>query len=625
MSTDDLGAESSQATSNVRKRRRAAQACNICRVRKIRCDGREPCETCSTTGQACAYGAEPNTQSKSDLILEGILRVEKTLQEMNMRNSKVTSPGILSGYLRDENIISTPLSYGGPETRSRHIVSQSPITSGPNIHNAILSSFHTSTTESVLEWSCFDHVPSIRQSYVSIFGLEQSRPPIAERTTARIPFVSGSDLNNIINSFQHSVNFWYPTMSMQKMNHLRSRIMEGYEDNTTTTCLAFLMMALGCASQSVMKTFEAHDPEAANEQQSNKAMADMYFDGALKRIHVAQMEVSSTANQCFLFVALYFAFLQRPLQAWSYINATAAKCRLLLAYSPLESTAEDEECTRRIFWSCYILESDYLAELSALPQSGIAEIESSIPLPGDYSTHENRDTEEQSSLYFLACLSMRRLLNRVHNLLYAKETGAGLDDARFPYIVCELDHQLEEWRELLPSNFQFTVDTQSTVTQHGGFLRQRYLTCRSVIYRPYLTWLLTNFNESKESPPNVLEKCQVCLDACLLHMLNLRDFTHTVMVDTWICSLSMTCAMLILLAAIRVPALRDLIRSEATTVGDHLQQLMHRWAQVPGHFQSPSVAQSLQMIWDVHGFIQHEYEQDDVRKRRLSNNTVDTI
>lgn len=133
---------------------------------------------------------------------------------------------------------------------------------------------------------------------------------------------------------------------------------------------------------------------------------------------------------------------------------------------------------------------------------------------------------------------MRRLLNRVHNLLYAKETGASLDDARFPYIVSELDHQLEEWRDLLPSNFQFTVDTQMVSTQHGGFLRQRYLTCRSVIYRPYLMWILANSNEATEPAPNVLEKCQTCLDACLLHMLNLRDFTHTVMVDTWICSLS---------------------------------------------------------------------------------------
>ena len=36
----------------------------------------------------------------------------------------------------------------------------------------------------------------------------------------------------------------------------------------------------------------------------------------------------------------------------------------------------------------------------------------------------------------------------------------------------------------------------------------------------------------------VLGNCKACLDACLLHILNLRGFAQTVLVDTWICSLS---------------------------------------------------------------------------------------
>ena len=193
-------------------------------------------------------------------------------------------------------------------------------------------------------------------------------------------------------------------------------------------------------------------------------------------------------------LSLYFAFLRRPLQAWEYISAAAAKCLLLLSYPPHNFTSEDQERIRRIFWSCYILESDYLAELSNLPLSGIARIESSIPLPGTgYSTHSTSQEEEQSSLYFVACISMRRLLNRVHQLLYARGSGASLDDKRFPGIVKELDHQLDEWRSVPPEAFAFDVEWPALAaehkilgvkTEHGGFLRQRYLTCRSVIYRP---------------------------------------------------------------------------------------------------------------------------------------------
>lgn len=182
--------------------------------------------------------------------------------------------------------------------------------------------------------------------------------------------------------------------------------------------------------------------------------------------------------------------------------------------------------------------SDYLAELSALPPSGIAPIESSIPLPGvlPYPTHSTALQEEHSSLYFLACISMRRLLNRVHNLLYAR--NATLDWRRFPPVVAELDHQLDEWRDVLPSAFSFTVDTADVQTEAGAFLRQRYLTCRSVIYRPYLMWMLSRSSTAENPSAREVEGCRMCLDACLLHVLNLRGFAHTVFVDTWICSLS---------------------------------------------------------------------------------------
>jgi hypothetical protein len=196
----------------------------------------------------------------------------------------------------------------------------------------------------------------------------------------------------------------------------------------------------------------------------------------------------------------------------------------------------------------------------------VGRIESSIPLPGAaYHTHSSPQEEEQSSLYFLACISMRRLLNRVHQLLYARDTGACSSlgrDVRFPVVVAELNHQLEEWRDVLPAAFAFDVGSDSdvrsaaadvagnrgVVSEHGGFLRQRYLTCRSVIYRPYLMWMLSGAGDGgvgiggriggTRVSEEVLRNCKACLDACLLHILNLRGFAHTVLVDTWICSLS---------------------------------------------------------------------------------------
>lgn len=160
----------------------------------------------------------------------------------------------------------------------------------------------------------------------------------------------------------------------------------------------------------------------------------------------------------------------------------AMKYRTLLS-STWTDTGVDTECLRRMFWSCFCVESDYIAERAALPQTGVSDMESMVPYPTYHQMSEEDGQREQSSLYFLACISVRRLLNRVHDLLCVLETGVAFDDARFPHVVTELDHQLEEWRCCLPPELHFNIDTSPATSTHGGLLRQRYLTCRAVILR----------------------------------------------------------------------------------------------------------------------------------------------
>ncbi|KAF4471290.1 C6 transcription factor [Fusarium albosuccineum] len=398
-------------------------------------------------------------------------------------------------------------------------------------------------------------------------------------------------------------------MSQSQLQGIRATLESGVPaEDTVHCCLCLLTLALGCASQAVANLRFSRNSEGSDREKRlrKRKMGDIYFQLALKKIHIAHLQVDSETTQCLFFAAIYFASLVRPLQAWEYLSATATRCMLLLSYPPNRQDADYEERVRRIFWACYILESDYMAELSACPPSGIARVEASVPLPSVYHTHTSEREEEESSLYFLACISMRRLLNRVHQLLYARDSGAAFDHSRFPRIVAELQRQLDDWRDVLPTSFYFSIDTEETATEAGGFLRQRYLTCKGVIYRPYLMWMLSSSyggTSDVNAIPEVFTKSKACLDACLLHALNLRGFPQTVLIDTWICSLSMSGAMLILLAACQVPALKDLIGPRVTRVGDHLEQLFSHWRGISFGADSPSVERSLWLIQQADGFI----------------------
>ncbi|KFY31699.1 hypothetical protein V493_00879 [Pseudogymnoascus sp. VKM F-4281 (FW-2241)] len=396
------------------------------------CDGGEPCATCLSSNQECNYGAEAGPKGKSDLILDGVLRMERQLEEMSaIINSNV---GILGHRILSDPAISPQITHTHDiADRSSHRQSQSATGNDANgVHNAILSCLHTSTTESVLDWPHFDIFPSIRQNYIPIFQLEKSRSSLTTMTSTAVPYLRADEVQQVVEAFQSSINFFYPTMLKDKLLAVQNLVLSGNLDDSVSSCISLLVMALGCASQVVNVLFDASDLTAES---------------------------------------LEYQLSQR---------------------------------------------SDYLAEFSALPESGIASIESTIPLPGQYNTHTitnkftpatplsppsllpqaipRSEDQELSSLYFLACISVRRLLNRVHDMLYAPTTGVSPSPSRFPTVVSELSHQLDEWRDLLPEPFKFSLDTGPTQTQHGGFLRQRYLTCRSVIYRPYLTWVLENWN-----------------------------------------------------------------------------------------------------------------------------------
>lgn len=179
-----------------------------------------------------------------------------------------------------------------------------------SLENAVLDSMHTSTTESVLQWPHFDVFPSLRKDYISIFELEQSRPSIKmQPTSIMYPVVSEDETDGILGAFQNNVNFWYPTLSRHQLDKVRLMVKcfnAGVaEEYTVDTCLALLTMALGCASETITGLVSGTpltEKESARRV-SRREMGDVYFEHAMRRLHVVHMDVGSTATQCLFFAA----------------------------------------------------------------------------------------------------------------------------------------------------------------------------------------------------------------------------------------------------------------------------------------------------------------------------------
>ncbi|KAI5460120.1 hypothetical protein BGZ63DRAFT_389548 [Mariannaea sp. PMI_226] len=578
------------------KRFRVTRACDSCRKRKIRCDTGDPCEPCISSNQTCVYGTDSLTRGKSDMILDAISRIEASVEDVRSMVAISSGSNATSGTLANSTSPVSAITPGSQDARHH----TGGYTARDPTESAVLASGHLSSTESLLKWPVFlDHPSILREMESSLLSLEYGRSPFRENPDVTLPSLSLLEVTNLVRIFQQTYNFWFPTMRLDDLKSLELKIYEQNLEPNSQSCLALLVMALGSIGASAVDADTSDD-----ESRRLKLQGASCFGAAMKMLHFAHMEMSVEACQCLLLAGLYFSYLQRPLQTWSYVNSAATRCRFLLSCTFEKPERDDREHLTRIFWSCFVLESNYISELPTLPQNCNSEIESTISLPGKFHSHEIIEEEEKSTLYLLASIALRRLLNRVHYMLYDRDIGLQLDSKHFHSVNQELARQLQDWYQTLPPSLQFPEDGTPADDPHSEYLREWYLSCRSVIYRPYLEWALANPSWNLNNNTRVLDGCRVALDTCL-SKLRIKQVPYTVMVDTWPCSLSLATAMLTVMGGFCHPQLAIYLRrSTLLELGPQLKLLLERWATIHESSVSPGVEKALRFILRAHEFFE---------------------
>lgn len=152
-----------------------------------------------------------------------------------------------------------------------------------------------------------------------------------------------------------------------------------------------------------------------------------------------------------------------------------------------------------------------------------------MPFPC-FTAHTDRD-----GLSFLALCSVRRLLNRIHQTVYAAHPGsthvltrptleASWPAAGFPEtgansvvslqnLCTELVRQLDTWFESLPDIIRPDLASSSPHNLQDAWLRSRYWSARHIICRPCLIFATSGVEQS-QIPSYVVEFSAICVESC---------------------------------------------------------------------------------------------------------------
>ncbi|KAF1942436.1 hypothetical protein EJ02DRAFT_168438 [Clathrospora elynae] len=237
--------------------------------------------------------------------------------------------------------------------------------------------------------------------------------------------------------------------------------------------------------------------------------------------------------QAMLLAALYLSQFARVLESWSWINNA---CRVVLVlikadYSKLKReeinfinranwTPKERYRLNLVmcaYWTALQLESDILAEMSALPPSGISAHQNVIMYPDGVNV-DNWDTGESSDFsqqevsryggqadltmhYYSTQIWLRVVLNEAHNALYGHNGRVSFDTTNVKEVAKYARHHsdiLENWRALLPSGMAWQDDDPPATDINIARYRAKYYGGLYMMLRPYL-----RLASQMEFPPSI--------------------------------------------------------------------------------------------------------------------------
>ncbi|EKV07008.1 hypothetical protein PDIG_75220 [Penicillium digitatum PHI26] len=519
-------------------RKRASLACNYCRRRKRRCNGALPsCSLCEDSGIDCVYNEADSSRSRGETssseffrrleAIENFLwsspRLPQTPQTGETRSAGFIFPSSSehegASFSHPSTMLISPPSRPNPADISQ-LISTNASSFIPPEHDIPPMSIpigHTTTTEYML------HMNKVKTLFgefpPDLFIRAESKRHMPHQlsfvpgtiTASQLPILDEASIYPLVEAYFKYVHVEMPILDKDQFlglcdHHTRAGL---NVDCDSALCLAVL--ALGSAA------LEQVDPTKSN---SPYWVPGAEFISPALQILMNEYLLSFcptiTLPQSLILISKYFGFLLRPLQSWKLIHMASTSIQYLNSRGWFLGP----------IWKSHAYadmdDSDLIAE-HHLPRSGIEHVIDLTPFP----TFTNHDAQETH--VFLAELSVRRLLNRVHHTMYGSDwtrrslglQPASSDSPSYDFqslstilnVSQELDRQLDNWFNLLPGTIKPDINDPSRCTGLQLNMLHRFHSAKDIITRPFLLCAIDSSPEN-DLPPMVLKQCESSIANC---------------------------------------------------------------------------------------------------------------
>ncbi|KIW42860.1 uncharacterized protein PV06_06368 [Exophiala oligosperma] len=510
-------------------RKRAAMACDFCRLRKTKCDNARPkCGNCRHHNATCVYTENTEASAPEDdantNVMHRLDEIKYLLQQVQAQTTPKVHYTTAAGQF--------PLIDRAPSISESAPEREAPVDdswqSGESFHavNPYDSPYRAARCEAVVRWPIFRDWLSEKECRLESFlheaeilfpdgvGGEQPLPANLARGDIRGPpgpVIDEDDCVPLCKRFLSHVHFRNPILEPRQLISYAKEVSQHGMGWDGRSCLVLVISAISC----ILLTNELppepdldpsiHAPPLSSHIHADPGgVAEAFAQAAKKRLGLLGMSMIDI--QCLFFMSIYEKLRIRPLQSWFCLQQACSRLKShLMSRSGFSSSMDAEkreqhQIEQRVFWSCVRSETELLPDL-CLPSSGLDAFQyPEFPSPPSATNNEHFEecsessdsgyvppnSQAQSWLFFLAEISLRRTINAHLRLLYGRSESYWL--SHLPLLLrhhAQCEEQISLWYSHLPSKLQFS-DSAPQPQSLSYYLESRFQDWREHILRPLL-------------------------------------------------------------------------------------------------------------------------------------------
>ncbi|SPO06315.1 related to C6 transcription factor [Cephalotrichum gorgonifer] len=490
------------------KRQKIDVACDVCRSRKVKCDGKRPGQIVSNFPSACG-----NCLRRSDLNCN----YTPASSERTPRPHPYQSP-IPRARLASRTT-------GTPSSSLSHLpVEHSP--AGIDSMTIVLEDGE-STQQYFGSSSAGSFTRQIRAAIDARLGVPVERTAGGISSTPSLQAARSQDsgpldytlpprrtADKLMDTYWHYVDPLYPFLDREQWMHAYQGIFAGTPINTDERIFVTTLNVIFALSTQLIESLQPDHRDDSSSEYFRKAQGllrlNPWDSGPLELV------------QCLLLMSQYLQSANNPHPTWMVVGSAVRTAQSLGLHLPETSadvaSSQEREFLRRLWHGCVLM--DRMVSLThGRPAMISNQLASAVPLPlysSDSRTAGPTGATTSGSprvAFFAKSVELYEIINRISLAFYSGGRSGGSDRSSTSSsegadedlgTVIRLDESLGEWERNLPRHLDIQALDQvddEIIKRQGVVLRMRFLQARLLLLRPVLSRFCLEPTGPNNPPP----------------------------------------------------------------------------------------------------------------------------